>query len=647
MNGGASLRNTLSPAIVVAAILTIAWFAYKPALGGTFLLDDFSNLGGLSTVNDTDSAVQFVLSGSAGPLGRPLALASFLPQASAWGSDAAPFLRVNILIHMMNGLLLFAFLSQLLRELRHTARNSLYIASAATAIWLLMPLLASSSLLIVQRMTTMSAMFVLAGLNGYMLARRRLDTEPRAALTGMGIAIVLAAMLAVLSKENGALLPIYVLVLETTLLRPPQSLSNIIWKAWRGFFLWSPALVIVVFLVSQVPYPDNTVASRDFTAAGRLSSEARILWEYLFNAFFSWGGNLGPFHESRQAHGHLSTPWTWLAMLAWFSVLAAAIRWRRSYPVPAFAALWFLAGHLLESTTIPLELYFEHRNYLPIIGPVFALCYLALRVSGRFRAISRVALSAYAVANGFVLIGVTSLWGSPLLAATQWYEQDPGSVRAATTLASQQLSRAGPDLAIRTLQDFAARNTQYAFIRIPELNLNCAVAPHGDHSELVKYLESALPFVAFSLTTGEMLDQLLSTSVSRECKSVSPNVVAKLADAVMENPRYNGNVRYLQFHHTLLARSAKVSGDTDATLDHLARAIDAMPSDDLNMMVVTTLAAADRFGEARQFIEDATGRLSHRPLRRYKSKRNLAELMIYVDESEKLAGDRHESSNGD
>ncbi len=115
----------------------------------------------------------------------------------------------------------------------------------------------------------------------------------------------------------------------------------------------------------------------------------------------------------------------------------------------------------------------------------------------------------------------------------------------------------------------------------------------------------------------------------------------------MENPRYAGNIRYLQFHHMLLARCAKVSGDTDATRDHLARAIDTWPSDDLNMMVVTTLVDAGRFGEARQFIEDATRRLSHRPLRHYKGKRNLAELMIYVDESEKLARDRHESSNGD
>ena len=40
----------------------------------------------------------------------------------------------------------------------------------------------------------------------------------------------------------------------------------------------------------------------------------------------------------------------------------------RRFPLAAFGIAWFLIGHSLESTFIPLELVHEHRNYLPLFG---------------------------------------------------------------------------------------------------------------------------------------------------------------------------------------------------------------------------------------------------------------------------------------
>jgi hypothetical protein len=618
------------------ALLAVGWFVYQPALTGTFLLDDHSNLAGLQSVTDARSALHFVLTGDAGPVGRPLALASFLPQASAWGLDATPFIRANILVHLLNGLLVFLFSRQLARVVLRDRGDILLLAFATTALWLLMPLLASSSLLIVQRMTTLSATFVLLGLNAYMIARKRIDNSPNAALVAMSLALVIATLLATLTKENGALLPVFALVLEATILRHPQSLSLLRWNIWRGLFLGAPALLILAFLLLQVPYNEDIVARREFTAFERLFSEARILWEYLFNAFFSWSGQLGPFHEFRPVRNLLTDPLTVASTCAWLVIVAAALRMRRRYAIMAFAALWFLAGHMIESTTIPLELYFEHRNYVPIIGPVFALCYGILSLRGRFNRIARAGLVAYIVVNAGVLYGVTSLWGNPLLAAAYWYERDPGSVRAATTLATRQLSEMGPETAVDTLRAFASQNPEHAYIRIPELNLACSLRPEDSHTALLDYLRSQLPSIAFSYTTGEMLDQLLTTAVAKDCESVSPATVEDLAAAVMENPRYRANVNYNRFHHILLARIAKVSGDNDKTLEHLARAIEIGPSDRLDMMTVTTLVAAERFDEARRFIDDAADDLPRMPLRRYSSKKNLDELKTYVDETEKM-----------
>ena len=650
MTGQASDRSRLHvwwPVLALLAMLAAGWLVYRPALSGTFLLDDYSNLAGLQSITDSDSALHFVLSGDSGPLGRPLALASFLPQASSWGLDATPFIHVNILIHLLNGLLVFLFSWQLARIVLRDRKDAPTLALATTAVWLFMPLLASSSLLIVQRMTTLSATFVLSGLNAYMIAREKLTEGVGTALASMSIVLVTFTLLAVFTKENGALLPLIVLVIELSLLRPPGSLTMLQWNTWRGIFLVLPALVMAAFVLIQVPYSDDLVARRDFTAIGRLFSEARILWEYLLNAFYAPGAQLGPFHETRSVNGFLSDPLTIAAVIGWIVAVVFAVRWRKRFPVVTFAVFWFLAGHLLESTTIPLELYFEHRNYVPIIGPVFALCYYVFRVPGRFRVISRCALAVYAVINAGIVFGVTSMWGNPLLAATFWHNQDPASVRAATTLASQQLTRSGPEAAIESLRTFAERYPQHAYIRIPELNLTCAMAPREDHSGLIEYLDSRLPSVTFSLTTGQMLDQLLTASATNECRSVQPATVAALADAVMENPRYSGSAHYNQFHLILMARIARISGDTNATLEYLGRAIDLLPSDDLNMMTVTTLVEAERFDEARDFIEGAQHSLPFRPLKRYSTLQNLEEMLTYVNEVEKLAGNNSPSGTGD
>ena len=49
----------------------------------------------------------------------------------------------------------------------------------------------------------------------------------------------------------------------------------------------------------------------------------------------------------------------------WFS---GSIFNSRRFPLAAFGIVWFLIGHSLESTFIPLELVHEHRNYLPLLG---------------------------------------------------------------------------------------------------------------------------------------------------------------------------------------------------------------------------------------------------------------------------------------
>src|SRR5690606_37994877 len=136
------------------------------------------------------SAIRFITEGVAGPLGRPLALASFVPQAYAWPDLPSAFLYINICIHLLNGVLVVWFIYCLTRA-RDATSQAGWFAVMTGFVWMVLPILVSSSLLIVQRMTTLSATFTLFGLIGYLYCRRLLEEKPRLSLALMTLALAL------------------------------------------------------------------------------------------------------------------------------------------------------------------------------------------------------------------------------------------------------------------------------------------------------------------------------------------------------------------------------------------------------------------------------------------------------------------------
>src|SRR5690606_28740337 len=63
-----------------------------------------------------------------------------------------------------------------------------------------------------------------------------------------------------------------------------------------------------------------------------------------------------------------SPPSTAVSILALAIASALAVVVRKRAPGIFVGWFFFLAAHLVESSFLPLELYFEHRNYLPALG---------------------------------------------------------------------------------------------------------------------------------------------------------------------------------------------------------------------------------------------------------------------------------------
>jgi hypothetical protein len=618
-------------------VLVVAGICYRPALSGAFQLDDVGNLADLAYVDDMDAAADFVLAGKAGPLGRPIALLTFALQAEHWDQNPRAFLRVNLVLHLVNTILLAGCL-YLLSALRRVNRDkAILVAVAAASMWVLMPLLASASLLVVQRMTTLSALFSLLGLGGYLLARRRIENKPKTALIWMSLSLAAGTLLAALCKESGLLLPTLVLTLELTVLDKPNSIGQRNWRYWQGLFLFLPTIALIAYLLSVTGYPEWLELRRGFSAWERLLTESQLLWVYLYKALVGLPAHLGVYQTPVEVSRSLFEPLALLASAAWLALLAAAVFWRRRFPLLALATLWYLAGHLIESTVVPVELYFEHRNYLPVIGPLYVLCAFLLLGTQRLRKIAAVAIPAYLAISAYFLYSFASLSGEPSLASRYWAMQHPDSMRAVTRMATFQLREEGPLQTLSTIDRFVLKHPRYAYLRIQELNLRCRYLPEQEHGEVLEQLEQTLPSVDFTYTAGTMLSELFSTVAANGCNGVDPGTVGELAEHLRNNPRYVGDRNYNQFHHRLLAGIARQQGDDAAALEHLQLAMSQSRSSELNMMMVTLLAGAGDYDAAKAFIDDMWQMAPRNLLRATAWRRDLQNLRDYVAELERYS----------
>lgn len=537
-------------------------------------------------------------------MGRPLALATFLIDRHGWPSDPEPFLHFNLLIHLINGLLVAWLAFRLCLARGSPVSSSGYAAALASATWMVLPILASTTLLVVQRMTSLSAMFVLFGLIGYLLSRQDLARRPAPALIGMAASLVGFTLLAVLAKENGALLPVFALVIEATLLSRPRGPSPRTWTIWRGIFLWLPAAAIAAMLASMIPYTDATATVRGFGALERLLAEAVILWEYLFHAFVpSDLMQLGPFQNASHAPRSLGDIPSLIAIGGWIGVMASAWYWRHTAPMFAFAVAWYLSGHLVESTVVPLDLYFEHRNYVPLIGPVIAMAWAVIHIPVRHRAIAGAGAGVYVGLLALSLWVLASQWGQPLREAQKQYAAHPASSRALGHYTAQLLGYGLVKPAAAVMAQAIERGVAPERLQVARLFLRCrhgqdAVAGN-DFPRLRKGLENA----EFDRNLAHALYVLTDQVATRGCDSLNLAKVEQLVEILAGNPRFRAHGESGYWLERGRMRIAERRGNREALKMHLHRAL-AQRTDRYILERLVELYAADgEFSAACERLE--------------------------------------------
>ena len=360
-------------------VLLAAVLAYWPGLDGPYLLDDFGSiavLGDYGGVTNWETFQRFVFGGHAGPTGRPISLLSFLIDANNWPADSLPFKRTNLVIHLINGILLGVLTTMVLKCLDVSERGVRWIALVATAMWILHPFLVSTTLYIVQRMAQLSTLFMFAGLALYLYGRLQVAENTRKAYFIMTAAVGVFTLLAMLSKENGILLPMLVGVFELTVVASQRHRLPALNRYWMSVFIILPAVVVVLYLGRLMLAESffDILPPREFSVYERFLTQGRILIEYLQHWYFPKLYTTGIFQDHFiKSTGLFAPVTTALSYLFHAAAIGLALAKRRQYPLFSLAILFFYGSHLLESTVVNLELYFEHRNY-----PATAFLFLPL-----------------------------------------------------------------------------------------------------------------------------------------------------------------------------------------------------------------------------------------------------------------------------
>lgn len=578
----------VSPYLLLAITALCTIIAYWPGLSGGFVLDDHPNI----VLNQALTAIDFswhslaaaASSSEAGPAGRPVAMLSFALNHLLGGLDPFGYKAANLAIHLLNAGLVFLLLQRILAVLpcapgraACTHDASRWLAACIALLWAAHPLNLSTVLYVVQRMTSLSTSFMLISLLTY-LSLRLSGASSRPGLVGRLLLLASSAVAAFYSKESALLLPVYALALEWGVLRFRTATHRgaVALKAGYALAVLVPLAWLLWHWLADPAWLAQLYQLRSFTLTERLLTEGRVLWFYLREIFMPQPSVMGLYHDDFPLSTGLLTPaTTLLALLGHLVVIVSAWMLRLRWPYLALAAAWFYGGHLLESTLFPLELVFEHRNYLPILGPLLLAGVLAWGIAGRLA--DRLPLRALLVSLLAVpLLLATGLranqWADPLTHALSEAEHHPNSARAnyaAGSLLLNALFRQPHNIAQQTdiIRAYLLRAAQYdaAMLEpfVAGLQLQAAFGtplPPDFHARFVGRLRHGVPpgnysEIAFGLNDLRSLPY----------RQLSDAELRAIYDAALANPRLRGKNR----GHMLVAYALFL---THQTAEHAAAA---------------------------------------------------------------------------
>ncbi|BAZ95015.1 uncharacterized protein FOKN1_2645 [Thiohalobacter thiocyanaticus] len=412
-------------------------------------------------------------------------------------------------------------------------------------------------------MTQLSTLFIIIALLSYVAFRARLHQRPFMYGAGMLLTVGISGLMGVFSKENAALLPLYLLAVECIVFQwklprteKPRShaestsrkngtkAARHILIAFHAIFVVIPLSAALIYVIINWSDLTHGYTNRQFTLPERLLTEAHVVWFYLKAIIFPRVADMTLFHDAYPIQSQLDIATT--AAFAGHAIsLITMISMARKAPVLALGISVFYISHALESTFIPLELVFEHRNYLATWGIMFTLTYYIVGTPGQAEKLkfARYTTVVSIIALFSFMAHTRALtWQKEELITIAALEKYPNSVRALSHLANINLKRGSVEYARHYIESAVEAAPDQAGPALHLLFTYCKADSYPEelHDRIVHTLRTGIATV-YAQNGAYSLAMLKNKG---ECIAVKTNEVAKFLLAFLENHRINNEIRY-------------------------------------------------------------------------------------------------------
>lgn len=542
--------------LVLLFILPLAF--YWPGLYGDFFLDDYPHIVHNNAIQinhlTLDKLWAASNSTSSGPLGRPLALTSFALNYYFSALNPYYFKLTNLLLHAFTGIGVFYLVRRIATWL-NAPEAATGIATLTALLWLSHPQNVSTVLYAVQRMTILATLLIVWGMVAYCYGREQVLRNSRKGWWWIALGL-LTGSIGLFAKETAVLMLGYLLVIEWKALRfnaPTITIQKIL----IGSYIIAVGLPLL-WLITKLLSPDwitRAYALRSFTLSERLLTECRVLWDYLSLTLLPNIQSMGLYHDGyRISHSLLDPPITAVALAGHILLIGIAWKLRRIWPIFTFAVAWFYVGHSAESTVLPLEIKYEHRNYLPMLGILLAVIHGVYFLTARLKNTTQMRIImltclvfGFGSSTAIRAAQFGDFWGFSTMEAEHHPESSRANQHAAVSMIKLMMqSKEAPQQLIKQTTDYLYRSANTnpnttaplfaAVLFLPELTGH--PPPQYFMEELTTRLSQAIPDANINVYFTALLHQ------AQDGKLVmSASEVHYLCNSAERNPHISRGIK--------------------------------------------------------------------------------------------------------
>jgi hypothetical protein len=200
-------------------------------------------------------------------------------------------------------------------------------------------------------------------------------------------ATIFTYFLGIFTKENVAILPLFIALYEFFFFQSfdlgPKGKKTLL-----TFILIVGLVVLTGLVVWGKRYYELIIEGykiREFTLGERVLTQFRVVLYYLTLLIYPHPSRLNLDYDFPISKTIVDPPTTLISVLIVASLIGYAIWMAKKRPVLSFFILWYFGNLAIESSIFPLEMVYEHRLYLPSVGPFALLSLLFVRGMERWK----------------------------------------------------------------------------------------------------------------------------------------------------------------------------------------------------------------------------------------------------------------------